>query len=127
MVALKLHRIDVQQLGKVLGLPSSNPVEALSPTAVGAPHHCCAHENAARLGHRLQPRRDVDAIAKHVVIVFDDIAEIDADTELERSFGEAGLDFDCRIKRLVHARECRQEPIARRLETSGRRGARWSA
>ena len=37
--------------------------------------------DAARLGQRLEPRGDVDAIAVNIVAFNDDIAEIDADPE----------------------------------------------
>ena len=39
--------------------------------------------DAARLCEFLQPRRDVDAVAKNVVAVDDHIAEIDADAQLQ--------------------------------------------
>ena len=41
--------------------------------------------DAARLCEFLQPRRDVDAVAKNVVAVDDHIAEIDADAQLQPS------------------------------------------
>ena len=41
------------------------------------------HRDAARLGDALDARRDVDAIAIDVVVLEDDVAEIDADAELD--------------------------------------------
>ena len=35
--------------------------------------------DAARLGQRLEPRRDIDAVAEHVAALDDDVAEIDPD------------------------------------------------
>ena len=38
---------------------------------------------AARVGERLQPRRDIDAVAINIVSVNDHVAEIDADAKLD--------------------------------------------
>ena len=39
--------------------------------------------DAARLGNALKPRRDIDAIAKDIVAIDDDVAHIDTDAELD--------------------------------------------
>ena len=90
--------------------PDTGKIRAAVP--VGAAHHSVADKDAAGIGHRLQPRGDVHAIAEHVAIVFDDIAEIDADAQTERAVREAGLNLYCRVQRLVDARKRRQEPVA---------------
>ena len=41
--------------------------------------------DAAGLGDGLEPRRDVDAVTEDVVALDDDVAEIDADAELDAS------------------------------------------
>src|SRR4029453_4771478 len=40
-----------------------------------------ADTDATRLGQRLQPRRDVDAVAKNVIPIDDDVADVDADAK----------------------------------------------
>ena len=49
--------------------------------------------NAARLADRLQPRRDVDAVAHEVAVaLLDDVAEMDADADLDALVsGNAGV------------------------------------
>jgi len=41
------------------------------------------HTNPARLGKRLQPRRDIDPVAVDVVVLDNDVTEIDADTKYD--------------------------------------------
>ena len=41
--------------------------------------------DAARLGQRLEPRGDIDAVAEDVAVLDDHVAEIDADAELDAS------------------------------------------
>ena len=43
------------------------------------------NHNAARIGKRFQPRRHVNAVAVNVVTIDDDIANINADAELDAS------------------------------------------
>jgi len=45
--------------------------------------HNAVDANSARLGQRFKTRGDVDAIAENVVVLDDDVAEIDADTEYD--------------------------------------------
>ena len=49
----------------------------LSPSVLG-------NRDAAGLGDALDPRRDIDAIAKDVVALDDDVADIDPDPESDR-------------------------------------------
>src|SRR5215467_5679195 len=50
------------------------------------------NHDAARLSQRFQPRRYVDAIAKNVVTINDDVADIDTDTELDAFLsGDIGI------------------------------------
>jgi len=39
-----------------------------------------AYADPSRLGQRLQPRGDIDAVAKDVALIDDDVADVDADT-----------------------------------------------
>jgi hypothetical protein len=45
--------------------------------------HRAADADPARLGQAFEPRRDIDAVAVNVVLVDDDVADIDADAELD--------------------------------------------
>src|SRR5207247_4754247 len=49
--------------------------------------HDTADADAARLGERLEAGGDVDAVAIDVVVVADDVADIDADAELDALVG----------------------------------------
>jgi hypothetical protein len=48
---------------------------------VDLPVHGAGYEHAARVRERLQPGRDVDAVAVHPPVVVDDVAEVDADAK----------------------------------------------
>src|SRR2546423_14532969 len=43
--------------------------------------------DAARLGKRLDPGRDIDAVAEHIAALDDDVAEIDADPQRDAPLG----------------------------------------
>src|SRR6266513_2388706 len=60
----------------------------------------------ARLGERLDPRRDVDAVAEDVAFLDDDVAEIDADPHRDALFiGQRLVHFgDCIAQRRRAAR-----------------------
>lgn len=91
-------------------------------------HHLVAHHGAdtypAGLGHRLQPCRDIDAVAQDVVAVDDDVAEIDPDAELQPpprlhvgvTLGNPGLDHIGAIDRIDDAGELGQQPIPCRVD-----------
>ncbi len=75
--------------------------------------------NPTGLGERLQPRRDIDAVAVNVVLVDDDVAEVDANANMNRglAFGQyAGrdrvLDSNRAFDRVDDARKFDQRPIA---------------
>ena len=76
------------------------------------PYHP-ADADAARFGQGLKARCDVDTVAEDVVVVDDDVAEIDADAQIDASLGlHAGvacghlaLHVDRATNRIDHARE----------------------
>ena len=86
--------------------------------------HGAGDVNAARLRHRLQPRRDVHTVAVDVVGVADDVADIDADAELDPSLrrhrlvplGHAALHIDRAAHGIDRAGELDQHPIAGGLD-----------
>ena len=45
------------------------------------------YADAARLGQRFEPRRDIDSIAKDVAVLDNDIALVDADAVLDAAVG----------------------------------------
>ena len=81
--------------------------------------HSAGNANPTRLRQRLQPSRHVYAIAPHIAAVDDDVADIDADSELDppllRHVGVASrngaLNLDGTAYRSYRARELHQQPI----------------
>lgn len=49
--------------------------------------------DAARLGQSLEPRRNIDAITKHIAVLGNDVAEINADPQREAPLGRKALVF----------------------------------
>src|ERR1700757_4854150 len=77
-----------------------------------------------RSGQGFEARRDVDAVAEDVVLVDDDVAEIDADAEIDAPLGwhigvargHLALDLDRATNRIDHARELAEQTVARRVD-----------
>ena len=86
--------------------------------------HRARDEDAARIGERLEPRGDVDAVAVDVVALDDHVAQVDADAELDAAVvlrgavavGHAGLDGDGAAHRLDGAGEIDQQAVAGALD-----------
>jgi hypothetical protein len=57
------------------------------PVAMHLLAHRRRNADAARLGQRLQPRRNVDTIPGDVASIYDDVAEIDANAKFDALFG----------------------------------------
>ena len=82
------------------------------------------NHDAAGLGERLQPRGHVDAVAINIVVVADDVADVDADAELDApigwhigiAFGHAALDFDGAAHSIDDADEFHQHAVAGGLD-----------
>ncbi len=79
------------------------------------------HAALGRLG--LQPRRDIDPVAEDVLAIDDDVAEIDADPELDRLLGprlvegrHGALDGDRTIDRVHGAGKFNQRAVAHSLD-----------
>ena len=79
-----------------------------------------ADADPARLGQAFQPRRDIDAVAIDVVALDDDVAEIDADAELDArcpparrvALGHLALHVDRAAHRVDDAGELDQQAVA---------------
>ena len=80
--------------------------------------------NAARLRNALKARRYVNAVAKDVVAINDDVADIDANPELDLlarrrigiSFRHPALNIDGATNRIDRACELYQRAMARGLD-----------
>ena len=120
----QIDEIDMHRLGDVLDALLALVEEVqLELVADLVAHHRRAGD-AARSRQPLEPRRHVDAVAVEVVAVDDDVAEIDADAELDVPvLGNAGvalehaaLDLDGAARRVDDAAELDQEAVAHHLE-----------
>ncbi len=82
--------------------------------------HVGRNADAAGLGQRLEPRRDIDPVAKSSRSIVDDVAEIDADAQqhpplsgnIEVALGHDLLDRDGAFDRAHGARELRDNAVA---------------
>ena len=80
--------------------------------------------DGAGLGERLEPGGDVDPVAEDVVAVDDDVAEIDADPQLETALGRdrivdrarGPLHLDGAVQRVDDTRKIRQQAVAGRAD-----------
>src|SRR6516164_10245562 len=83
-----------------------------------------ADADAAWFRQAFKARCDVDPVAEDVVVVDDDVAEIDADPEIDAPFGaHAGiacghlaLHLDRATNRIDHARKLAEQTVARRVD-----------
>jgi len=83
-----------------------------------------ADADSSGLGHRLQPRGDVDTVAEDVVALGDDVAEIDADAPCDalilrdtvRAPRRTLLNLDRAAHCFYGARKLDEDPIAHRFD-----------
>jgi hypothetical protein len=92
--------------------PAINPIADALVNDRGDAH-------AARVGERLQPRRDIDAVAINIVAVNDHVAQIDADAKLDGgcarwqdAAGDGVLDSDGAFDGVDDAGEIDERPVA---------------
>jgi hypothetical protein len=89
-----------------------------SPASLKVPR-TCGNANAAGFRNSLQPCRYVHAVPEDVTTVDDDIADVDADAELDPlllwhlgiALRHTPLDFKSAAHRVHNAAEFRQQPI----------------
>ena len=82
------ERIGPNRLGDVLELDWAKIVDRKIEPRSHLPIGVFGEADTVRLGDALQPRSDVDAVAHQVAVaLFDDIAQMDADTELDAPLG----------------------------------------
>ena len=80
--------------------------------------------DATRLGQLLQARRDIDALAVTVIALDDDVAEVDADADIDAAIvGESlialchlPLHYDRALQGVDDTGELRQQPVAHQFE-----------
>jgi hypothetical protein len=80
--------------------------------------------NAARLGQRLQPRRDIDSVAEDVATIDDDVTEIDADAKADAprlrnvpvAVEHGALDLGSAAHRVDDTAELHQQSVAGGLD-----------
>ena len=102
----------------------------ISPASMNGDADLSAHlgmddvggEDAARRRLAFEPGSDIDAVAEDVVPLDDDLAEIDADAELDRplrgqvALAHRALDRDGAFDRVDDAAELDQRPVAHHLD-----------
>ncbi len=108
----------------VLDLPVAQILEGEAQLVLHVIAHGARDANAAGLGQSLQPRGDVDAVAEDILAVDDDVAEIDADAQVDAAIrrqvgvalGHAALNLDGAAHGIDDAGEFDEQPVARRLD-----------
>ena len=118
------HPVNPYRPLDVLQRARANILEAGLDLAADVLVHPRRDANTAGIGQPFQPRRDIDAVAIDVVAVDDDIADIDADAEIDAAagrnaripVGHALLPFDRAAHRVDDAGEFDQQTVAGRLD-----------
>ena len=84
--------IDAHRTRDVLQAVLAGIDEVGRHLALHLPPRVLGDRNAARFGDAFDPRRDVDAVAKDILALDDDIADVDPDAEADRiDFGVGGF------------------------------------
>ena len=97
------ERIDADRLGDVLELGRAEVGDLQIKPSLDLPIGVLREADRAGLGDAFEPRGDIDAVAHQVAVaLLDDVAEMDADAELDApvgrharvALGHAVLHFD---------------------------------
>src|SRR5215470_14848608 len=96
--------------------PMSSKASSSLPAASSHPR---GDADPARLGQPLEAGGDIDAVAKDVAVLDDDVAHVDPDTKLDAvvgscagvALGHLALHFDRAAQRVDDAAELDQQPI----------------
>ncbi len=84
----------------------------------------CRRRICRRLRHRLKPCRDVDAVTVDIIALDDDVAEVDADAQLDAAGfggfrirgGQGALDGGGALDGIDHAGKLNERAIAHELD-----------
>jgi hypothetical protein len=88
----QVQSVDAHGSGDVLQALLSGIDKVGRDFALNLPPSVLGNRDSARLGDAFDPRRDVDAVAKDVSALDDDIANVDADPKLDWSrFNATGI------------------------------------
>ena len=118
--ALPADPEDADRPGDVLDRAFAQRLEAEGQLAFDVVVDGVGHHDPAGLGEAFQPHRDIDAVAEDVAILDQDVAEIDADAELQPAAGGLGviarghrlLQRHGAAHRVQQAGELGEEPVA---------------
>lgn len=113
------HLPDLHRLGDVLQVLQSKIVVGHIDLAANLPVGVIRDANAAGIGNALQPRRDIDAVAEDIAVIDDDVADMDADADIDPYVGlhirvlsgHAALDFDGAAQRVHGAGKLDQHAV----------------
>jgi hypothetical protein len=102
----------------------ANVVEANIETSMHLLAHCRRYADATRVGQGLEARCHIDAIASDVVAVYDDVAQVETDAELNALIGRlrlivcphSPLYVNCATKCSVRAVEFKEHPVTGGLD-----------
>jgi hypothetical protein len=120
----RLDAIDMDRAGDVLHAMLAEVGEADRKLLADMLAHGRADADLAGLGERLEPRRDVDAIAKNVIVLDDHVANVDADAKADAlAFIDVGiavfhalLHHDGAAHRIDDRRELDENAVTRGLD-----------
>jgi len=86
-VGVEDHPHDMNRAGDIFDLPVAQILEGEAQLVLHVIAHGARDANPAGLGQTLQPRGNVDAVAEDILAIDDDVAEIDADAEVDAAIG----------------------------------------
>ena len=120
-----LERINPQRLGNVLERLKAHVADGELDPPLHLPVSVLGERDGAGLGDAFEPGGDVHAVAHQIAVgLLDDIAEVDADPELDAAvfrqarvaLDQAVLHLDPAADRVDHATELDQHPVSRALD-----------
>ena len=110
--------IHLHTFGEVLGVALPNVVKAHREFAAHLIVDLLGQQNSARFRHTLKSGGQVDALAKQIFAIHHHIPQVNANAEVERSFGivlqvaQLALHLNCALHSLNHRRKFRDQTIA---------------
>ncbi len=118
------HPKDTDRPGDVLDLDLAQVFEGEFDSVADLVAHRTTDTDFSRRRQFLQARRDIDPIAVYVLALNDDVAKVDADTELDAacfryvgiSFGHTPLHFDSALHGLDDTGKLKQQAVAHGLD-----------